>query len=143
MKNNSILNIYQFLDKIDISKLEDTNLVCKVLYNLSKLDGENSKIKKRFESVQSKLFKDKTDRVSELSELRKSKNMEYSKVLELLDDEKEEIEKGFDWLVIPEIDTTEPELPNNEYFEEKEKETLGFISSLFGKVESLLQSPQN
>ena len=84
----------------------------------------------------------------ELSELRKSKNMEYSKVLELLDDEAEEVEteeveKGFDWLVIPEIDTTEPELPNNEYFEEKEKETLGFINSLFGKVESLLQSPQN
>lgn len=79
----------------------------------------------------------------ELSELRKSKNMEYSKVLELLDDEKEEVEKGFDWLVIPEIDTTEPELPNNEYFNEKEKETLGFIKSLFGKVESLLQSPQN
>ena len=76
MKNNSILNIYQFLDKIDISKLEDTNLVCKVLYNLSKLDGENSKIKKRFESVQSKLFKDKTDRVSELSELRKTINSE-------------------------------------------------------------------
>lgn len=76
MKNNSILNIYQFLDKIDISKLEDTNLVCKVLYNLSKLDEENSKIKKRFESVQSKLFKDKTDRVSELSELRKTINSE-------------------------------------------------------------------
>ena len=76
MKNNSVLNIYQFLDKIDISKLEDTNLVCKVLYNLSKLDEENSKIKKRFESAQSKLFKDKTDRVSELSELRKTINCE-------------------------------------------------------------------
>ena len=76
MKNNSVLSIYQFLDKIDISKLEDTNLVCKVLYNLSKLDEENSKIKKRFESVQSKLFKDKTDRVSELSELRKTINSE-------------------------------------------------------------------
>ena len=76
MKNNSVLNIYQFLDKIDISKLEDTNLVCKVLYNLSKLDEENSKIKKRFESVESKLFKDKTDRVSELSELRKTINSE-------------------------------------------------------------------
>lgn len=79
----------------------------------------------------------------ELSELRKSKNMEYSKVLELLDEETEEVEKGFDWLVIPEIDTTEPELPNNEYYEEKEKETVGFIFSLFGKVESLLQIPQN
>lgn len=79
----------------------------------------------------------------ELSELRKSKNMEYSKVLELLDDEAEEVEKEFDWLVIPEIDTTEPELPNNEYFDEKEKETLGFIKFLFGKVESLLQNPQN
>lgn len=78
----------------------------------------------------------------ELSELRKSKNMEYSKVLELLDDEVEEVEKEFDWLVIPEIDTTEPELPNNEYYDEKEKETLGFISSLFSKVKSLLQSPQ-
>lgn len=79
----------------------------------------------------------------ELSELRKSKNMEYSKVLELLDEETEEVEKGFDWLVIPEIDTTEPELPNNEYYEEKEKETVDFIFSLFGKVESLLQIPQN
>lgn len=79
----------------------------------------------------------------ELSELRKSKNMEYSKVLELLDEETEEVEKGFDWLVIPEIDTTEPELPNNEYYDEKEKETLGFINFLFGKVESLLQNPQN
>ena len=76
MKNNSVLNIYQFLDKIDISKLEDTNLVCKVLYNLSKLDEENSKIKKRFESVQSELFKDKADKVSELSELRKTINSE-------------------------------------------------------------------
>ena len=83
----------------------------------------------------------------ELSELRKSKNMEYSKVLELLDDETEEVEteeveKGFDWLVIPEIDTTEPELPNNEYFDEKEKETLGFINFLKNKVKSFLQSLQ-
>ena len=78
----------------------------------------------------------------ELSELRKSKNMEYSKVLELLDDETEEVEKGFDWLVIPEIDTTEPELPNNEYFDEKEKETVGFINSLKNKVKSFLQSLQ-
>ena len=79
----------------------------------------------------------------ELSELRKSKNMEYSKVLELLDDETEEVETEFEWLVIPEIDTTEPELPDNEYFEEKEKKTLDFIFSLFGKVGSLLQNPQN
>ena len=78
----------------------------------------------------------------ELSELRKSKNMEYSKVLELLDDETEEVEKEFDWLVIPEIDTTEPELPNNEYFDEKEKETLGFINFLKNKVKSFLQSLQ-
>ena len=78
----------------------------------------------------------------ELSELRKSKNMEYSKVLELLDDETEEVEKGFDWLVIPEIDTTEPELPNNEYFDEKEKETLGFINFLKNKVKSFLQNLQ-
>lgn len=77
----------------------------------------------------------------ELSELRKSKNMEYSKVLELLDDETE-VEKGFDWLVIPEIDTTEPELPNNEYFNEKEKETLGFINFLKNKVKSFLQNLQ-
>ena len=79
----------------------------------------------------------------ELSELRKSKNMEHSKVLELLDDEAEEaeeVEKEFDWLVIPEIDTTEPELPNNEYFEEKEKETLGFINFLKNKVKSFLQN---
>ena len=55
----------------------------------------------------------------------------------------EEVEKGFDWLVIPEIDTTEPELPNNEYYDEMEKKTVDFIFSLFGKVESLLQSPQN
>ena len=78
----------------------------------------------------------------ELSELRKSKNMEYSKVLELLDEETEEVEKGFDWLVIPEIDTTEPELPNNEYFNEKEKETVGFINSFMNKVKSFLQSLQ-
>ena len=78
----------------------------------------------------------------ELSELRKSKNMEHSKVLELLDDETEEVEKGFDWLVIPEIDTTEPELPNNEYFEEKEKETLGFINFIKNKVKSFLQNLQ-
>ena len=81
----------------------------------------------------------------ELSELRKSKNMEYSKVLELLDEEPEEpeeVEKGFDWLVIPEIDTTEPELPNNEYFNEKEKETLGFINFLKNKVKSFLQNLQ-
>ena len=78
----------------------------------------------------------------ELSELRKSKNMEYSKVLELLDDETKKKKKGFDWLVIPEIDTTEPELPNNEYFNEKEKETLGFINFLKNKVKSLLQNLQ-
>ena len=78
----------------------------------------------------------------ELSELRKSKNMEYSKVLELLDDETEEVEKGFDWLVIPEIDITEPELPNNEYYEEREKETVGFVISLKNKVKSFLQSLQ-
>ena len=82
----------------------------------------------------------------ELSELRKSKNMEYSKVLELLDDETEGVEKGvekgFDWLVIPEIDTTEPELPNNEYFDEKEKETVGFIFYIKNKVKSFLQSLQ-
>ena len=78
----------------------------------------------------------------ELSELRKSKNMEYPKVLELLDEETEEVEKGFDWLVIPEIDTTEPELPNNEYYEEREKETVGFIISLKNKVKSFLQSLQ-
>ena len=76
------------------------------------------------------------------TELRKSKNMEYSKVLELLDDETEEVEKGFDWLVIPEIDTTEPELPNNEYYEEREKETVGFVISLKNKVKSFLQSLQ-
>lgn len=79
----------------------------------------------------------------ELSELRKSKNMEYSKVLELLDDETEEVEKGFDWLVIPEIDTTEPELPDNGYYDEMEKKAVDFIFSLFDKVESLLQNPQN
>ena len=78
----------------------------------------------------------------ELSELRKSKNTEYSKVLELLDDEAEEVEKEFDWLVIPEIDTTEPELPNNEYFDEKEKETLGFINFIKDKVKSFIQNLQ-
>ena len=78
----------------------------------------------------------------ELSELRKSKNMEYSKVLELLDDETEEVEKGFDWLVIPEIDTTEPELPDNEYYDEKEKETVDFVFSLKNQVKSFLQSLQ-
>ena len=54
----------------------------------------------------------------------------------------EEVEKGFDWLVIPEIDTTEPELPDNEYFDEKEKETVDFIFSLKNKVKSFLQSLQ-
>ena len=78
----------------------------------------------------------------ELTDLRKSKNTEDSKVLELLDDETEEVEKGFDWLVIPEIDRTEPELPNNEYYDEKEKETVGFIISLKNKVKSFLQSLQ-
>ena len=78
----------------------------------------------------------------ELSELRKSKNMEYSKVLELLDEETE-VEPGFDWLVIPEIDTTEPELPDNEYYDEMEKETVNFIFSLKNKVKSFLQSLQN
>lgn len=78
----------------------------------------------------------------ELSEPRKSENMEDSEVLELLDDETEEVEKGFDWLVIPEIDTTEPELPNNEYFNEKEKETVDFIFSLFDRVESIIQNIQ-
>ena len=78
----------------------------------------------------------------ELSELRKSKKMEDSKVLELLDEETEEVEKEFDWLVIPEIDTTEPELPNNEYFDEKEKETLGFINFIKDKVKSFLQNLQ-
>lgn len=80
----------------------------------------------------------------DLSEFRKSKNTEKS-VLELLDDEtevEEEVEKGFDWLVIPEIDTTEPELPNNEFYEEKEKETVDFINSLKNKVNSFLQSLQ-
>ena len=57
--------------------------------------------------------------------------------------ETEEVEKGFDWLVIPEIYTPEPELPNNDYYDEMEKKTVDFIFSLFGKVESLLQSPQN
>ena len=76
--------------------------------------------------------------------LEKSENMEDSEVQELTDDKDEtEVEKGFDWLVIPEIDTTEPELPNNEYYDEMEKKTVDFIFSLFGKVESLLQSPQN
>ena len=79
----------------------------------------------------------------ELSDLRKSENnMEDSEVLELLDEETEEVEKGFDWLVIPEIDTAEPELPNNEYFNEKEKETVDFIFSLKNKVKSFLQSLQ-
>ena len=55
----------------------------------------------------------------------------------------EEVEKGFDWLVIPEIDTTEPELPDNEYYDEMEKKTVDLIFLLFDKVESLLQSPQN
>lgn len=78
----------------------------------------------------------------DLADLRKSKNMEDSEVLELLDDKTEEVEKGFDWLVIPELDTTEPELPNNEYFNEKEKETVDFIISLKNKVKSFIQSLQ-
>ena len=76
--------------------------------------------------------------------IEKSKNMEYSKVQELTDDKDktEEVEKGFDWLVIPEIDTTEPELPNNEYYAEMEKKTVNFIFSLKNKVKSFLQSLQ-
>ena len=79
--------------------------------------------------------------------LEKSENMEDSlqdkTELETEELKTEEVEKGFDWLVIPEIDTTEPELPNNDYYDEMEKKTVDFIFSLFGKVESLLQSPQN
>jgi hypothetical protein len=78
----------------------------------------------------------------ELSDFRKSKNMEKSEVQEILDDKTYEVEKGFDWLVIPEIDTNEPELPNNEYFKEKEKETVDFIISLKNKVKSFLQNLQ-
>lgn len=78
----------------------------------------------------------------EVSDTKESKDKEDSEVLELLDDETEEVEKGFDWLVIPEIDRTEPELPNNEYYEEKEKEVVDFIFSLFDRVESILKNPQ-
>ena len=72
-----------------------------------------------------------------------STNMEDSLDEETEELKTEEVEKGFDWLVIPEIDTTEPELPNNDYYDEMEKKTVDFIFSLFDKVESLLQSPQN
>ena len=72
-----------------------------------------------------------------------STNMEDSLDDKTEEPKTEEVEKGFDWLVIPEIDTTEPELPNNEYFDEKEKKTVDLIFLLFDKAESLLQSPQN
>lgn len=71
-----------------------------------------------------------------------STNMEDSLDDKTEEVETEEVEKGFDWLVIPEIDTTEPELPDNEYYDEKEKETVDFIFSLKNKVKSFLQSLQ-
>ena len=72
----------------------------------------------------------------------KSENMEDSLQDKTEEVETEEVEKGFDWLIIPEIDTTEPELPDNEYYDEMEKKTVDFIFSLFDRVESILQSPQ-
>ena len=77
----------------------------------------------------------------DLADLRKSNKTEDTNILELLDDT-EEYERGFDWITIPEIDTSDTELPNNEFYEEKEKETVEFITSLKNKVKDFIQSLQ-
>ena len=77
----------------------------------------------------------------ELSELRKADT--NSSVLELLDDT-EDYDTGFDWVVIPEL-TTEPEpvkLPNREFYEEKEKDTLQMFSKILNKVKDILQKQE-
>lgn len=77
----------------------------------------------------------------ELSELRKPDT--NSSVLELLDDT-EDYDTGFDWVVIPELDTEpEPvELPNREFYEEKEKDTLQMFSRILNKVKDILQKQE-
>lgn len=75
----------------------------------------------------------------ELSEFRKAK--EESSVLELLEDT-EEYERGYDWIIIPELDT-EPrkiDLPNNDIYVERERETLNFFERLREKVRDMLES---
>lgn len=77
----------------------------------------------------------------ELSELRKADT--NSSVLELLDDT-EDYNTGFDWVVIPELNTEpEPvELPNREFYEEKEKDTLQMFSRILNKVKDILQKQE-
>lgn len=82
----------------------------------------------------------------ELSELIKADT--NSSVLELLDDtedyDTEDYDAGFDWVVIPELDTEpEPvELPNREFYEEKEKDTLQMFSRILNKVKDILQKQE-
>lgn len=77
----------------------------------------------------------------ELSNFRKAET--ESSVLELLDDT-EDYERGFDWIVIPEINTEpEPvELPNKSMYQEKEKSTLDIFDKIIKKVKELLQKQE-
>ena len=79
----------------------------------------------------------------ELRDLRKADNNNNNSVLELLDDT-EDYDTGFDWVVIPELDTEpEPiELPNREFYEEKEKDTLQMFSRILNKVKDILQKQE-
>ena len=77
----------------------------------------------------------------ELRELRKAET--ESSVLELLDDT-EDYYTGFDWIVIPEVNTEpEPvELPNKSMYQEKEKSTLDIFDKIIKKVKELLQKQE-
>lgn len=79
----------------------------------------------------------------ELSNFRKAKTETESSVLELLDDT-EDYERGFDWIVIPEVNTEpEPvELPNKSMYQEKEKSTLDIFDKIIKKVKELLQKQE-
>lgn len=77
----------------------------------------------------------------ELSEVRKSNN--ESSVLELLEDT-EESDNGYDWIVIPTLDT-EPrpvDLPNKDMYKEKEKKTLNIFSLIRNKVREILEKQE-
>lgn len=77
----------------------------------------------------------------ELRNFRKAET--ESSVLELLDDT-EDYERGFDWIVIPEVNTEpEPvELPNKSMYQEKEKSTLDIFDKIIKKVKELLQKQE-
>ena len=80
----------------------------------------------------------------ELRNFRKAET--ESSVLELLDDtdDTEDYERGFDWIVIPEVNTEpEPvELPNKSMYQEKEKSTLDIFDKIIKKVKELLQKQE-